>query len=63
MNKSTIVAIMLMLALVTMLYATVGVESAEAMKKGSHHSEASKKKISESLKKYHATGKTKKQRG
>lgn len=63
MNKSAIVGIVLMLALATMLYATVGVESAEAMAKGSHHTAASKAKISSSLKAYHATGLTKKQRG
>lgn len=63
MNKSAIIGIVLMLALATMLYATVAVESAEAMTKGSHHKASSKAKISHSLKAYHATGLTKKQRG
>ena len=61
-SKLLIVTILVVL-LIASVYAHVGLENAYAMKKGSHHSEASKKKISESLKKYHATGKTKKQRG
>jgi len=63
-SKSTLVfGILLVVILATSLYAEVGIQEADAMKKGSKHKESSKKKISESLKKYHATGKTKKQRG
>ena len=58
-----IIAGILILILTTAVYTHVGIQEADAMKKGSHHKESSKKKISESLKKYHATGKTKKQRG
>jgi hypothetical protein len=63
MNKFALVGAVLMILLASSLYVTVALESAEAMTKGSHHTKASKEKISKSLKKYHATGKTKKQRG
>ncbi|MBI3640303.1 MAG: hypothetical protein HY223_08325 [Thaumarchaeota archaeon] len=63
MNYTRLVAITIVILLAASVYATVGIEEAQAMKKGSHHTAASKHKISESLKKYHATGKTKKQRG
>ena len=62
-KSKLLVAIFLVILLTASIYSHMDVENAYAMKKGSHHSEASKKKISESLKKYHATGKTKKQRG
>ena len=58
-----LIACILIVLLAASIYSHVGIQEADAMKKGSHHSEASKKKISDSLKKYHATGKTKKQRG
>ena len=58
-----VIGVLLIVILTASLYAQVGIQEADAMKKGSHHKESSKKKISESLKKYYATGKTKKQRG
>ena len=61
-KSKLLIAGILVLLLVASVYSHLGTD-VFAMKKGSHHSEASKKKISESLKKYHATGKTKKQRG
>ena len=57
------VGLILAVLLASSLFATVAVEYAEAMKKGSHHTAATKEKISKSLKKYYQTGKTKKQRG
>lgn len=63
-SKSFLVlGVMLTLILATSLYAQVGIQEADAMKKGSHHTASSKAKISKSLKAYHATGLTKKQRG
>ena len=62
-KSKLLIACILVVLLAASVYSHIGIENVYAMKKGSHHSEASKKKISESLKKYHATGKTKKQRG
>jgi hypothetical protein len=62
MKQHRFVAFILILILTTTIYTTVAIEPAEGMKKGSHHSSYSKSKISESMSKYHETGKTKKQR-
>jgi hypothetical protein len=62
-NRSSVIGLVLIVLLATSIYATVGIETVEAAKKGTHLSKETKQKISESLKKYYKTGKTKKERG
>jgi len=59
LKYSFIIGIVLIALLSTSIYATVGIETAEAMKKSKNHSESPKQKIPESIKKIFKTEKTK----
>lgn len=62
MNTKIIIASMLIVLFVFSVFSCTGFHEVYASKKGTHESAVTKHKISESLKKYHATGLTKKQR-
>lgn len=63
MNQKLILASILIVLLVFSAYSYAEPRDAYAAKKGTHLSPQTKAKISHELKMYHATGKTKKQRG